>query len=42
VFALFSNYPKLIPESYQRYLENRLRAAFPYRGVPLTIVFKKK
>lgn len=42
IFVLFSNYPKLIPESYQRYLENRIRAAFGFQGVPLTLIFKKK
>ncbi len=42
VFALFSNYPKLIPDTYHRYLEKKLRAAFGFEGVPLTLVFKKK
>jgi GTPase len=42
VIALFSNYPKMIPDSYQRYLENRLRAAFGFEGVPITLVFRKK
>jgi GTPase len=42
VIAMFSNYPKLIPDSYQRYLEKRIRAAFGFEGVPITMVFKKK
>lgn len=42
VIALFSNYPKLIPDSYQRYLEKRIRTAFGFEGVPITFVFKKK
>jgi len=42
VMALFTNYPKLIPESYQRYLEKKIRTAFGFEGVPLTLVFKKK
>jgi GTPase len=42
VIALFCNYPKLIPESYQRYLEKKIRLAFGFEGVPLTLVFKKK
>ncbi len=42
VFALFSNYPKLIPDAYQRYLGKKLRAAFGFEGVPITLVFKKK
>ena len=42
VFAFFSNYPELIPESYQRFLENKIREAFGFRGVPLTFSFRKK
>ena len=42
VIAMFSNYPKMIPDSYQRYLEKRIRTAFGFEGVPLTMVFKKK
>jgi GTPase len=42
VFAFFSNFPKYIPESYQRYLENRLRKEFGFKGVPLTLSFKRK
>ncbi len=42
VIAMFSNYPKMIPDSYQRYLEKRIRNAFGFEGVPLTMVFKKK
>lgn len=42
VIALFSNYPKLIPETYQRYLEKKIRSAFGFDGVPLTLVFRKK
>lgn len=42
VFAFFCNQPKGIHESYRRFLENRLREAFGFRGVPLTLVFKAK
>lgn len=42
VFAFFANHPQGIAEGYQRYLENQLRAAFGFAGVPLTLVFKKK
>lgn len=42
VIAFFTNHPKGIRESYRRYLENQLRAAFGFAGVPLTLVFKKK
>ena len=42
VFAFFTNYPKGVKESYRRYLENRLRDAFGFEGVPLTLSFKQK
>jgi GTPase len=42
VFAFFSNYPELIQESYQRFLENQIRGAFGFQGVPLTFSFRKK
>ncbi len=42
VFAFFCNYPKGIQESYRRYLENKIREAFGFEGVPLMLVFKAK
>ncbi len=42
VFAFFCNHPKGVKESYRRYLENRLRDAFGFAGVPLTLVFRAK
>ncbi len=42
VIAFFCNQPKGIHESYRRFLENRLRDAFGFEGVPLTLVFKAK
>jgi GTP-binding protein len=42
VFAFFCNEPKMVDESYRRFLENRLRDHFGYGGVPLTLVFKQK
>lgn len=42
VFAFFCNYPKGIQESYRRYLENKIREAFGFAGVPLMLVFKAK
>ena len=42
VFAFFCNHPKDVKESYRRYLENRLRDAFGFEGVPLTLSFKQK
>ncbi|HAS46972.1 MAG TPA: ribosome biogenesis GTPase Der [Microscillaceae bacterium] len=41
-FAFFCNLPQYIRESYQRYLENKLRKHFGFEGVPLQIFFRKK
>ena len=42
LIAIFSNYPDLISESYKRYVENQLREAFDFLGVPIRISFRKK
>lgn len=42
VIALFVNDPELMHFSYQRYIENKLREAFGFEGVPITIVARKK
>ncbi len=41
-FAFFCNLPQYIPDSYKRFLENRLRDEFMFTGVPLKIFFRKK
>ena len=41
-FAFFCNLPQYIPDSYKRFLENRLREAFNFTGIPLRIFFRKK
>jgi GTP-binding protein len=40
-FVLKVNNPKLVHFSYQRYLENKLRQGFGFRGVPLRLIFTK-
>jgi GTP-binding protein len=42
VFVFFCNHPDGIKEPYRRYLENRLREAFDFTGVPLVLSFRKK
>ena len=42
VFAFFCNDPKLIPDNYKKFLENQLRSAFDYEGVPISLIFRKK
>jgi GTP-binding protein len=41
-FAFFCNHPQYIQESYQRFLENRLREHFVFEGVPIRLIFRKK
>jgi GTP-binding protein len=40
-FVLEVNDPKLVHFSYQRYLGNKLRQGFGFRGVPLKLIFTK-
>ncbi|AWM34561.1 ribosome biogenesis GTPase Der [Hymenobacter nivis] len=42
VFAFFCNLPQYVQDSYARYLENRMREHFDFKGVPIGIVFRKK
>ncbi|MBN1397694.1 MAG: ribosome biogenesis GTPase Der [Bacteroidetes bacterium] len=42
MFAFFCNHPKLVQESYKRFLINKLREHFGFAGVPLGVVFKEK
>ncbi|MEJ2056057.1 MAG: ribosome biogenesis GTPase Der, partial [Calditrichaceae bacterium] len=42
VFVFYTNHPKLIVESYQRFLENKLRQKYKFTGVPVTISFRQK
>jgi GTPase len=41
-FALFCNLPQYVNDSYKRYVENRMREAWDFKGVPITIFFRKK
>ena len=41
-FAFFCNLPQYIAESYQRYLENKMREHFDFEGVPVRLIFRKK
>ncbi|MBL7850619.1 MAG: ribosome biogenesis GTPase Der [Cyclobacteriaceae bacterium] len=41
-FAFFCNLPQYIQESYQRFLENKLREKFDFTGVPVRLFFRKK
>jgi|TARA_R110000737_G_scaffold350741_2_gene390692 GTP-binding protein len=41
-FAFFCNLPQYIPDSYKRFLENRMREKFNFQGVPIKIFFRRK
>lgn len=41
-FAFFCNLPQYMPDSYKRFLENKLRENFDFEGVPIQIFFRKK
>jgi GTP-binding protein len=41
-FALFCNLPQYVQESYQRFLENKIRENFDFEGVPVRLIFRKK
>ena len=41
-FLVYVNDPKLAHFTYTRYLENRLREAYPFVGTPIRIVLKAR
>ncbi len=41
-FAFFCNHPNHVKEPYKRFLENKLRASFDFKGVPVKLLFKEK
>ena len=41
-FVFFCNLPQYIKESYKRFLENKLREKFDFKGIPIQIFFRKK
>ncbi len=41
-FVLFVNEPELLHFSYERFLENRIRATFEFKGTPIKIIPRKK
>ncbi len=42
VFAFFCNYPFGVSTNYTRYLKRRLREAFGFEGVPISVVYRAK
>jgi len=42
MFAFFCNLPQYIKDPYKRFLENKLREHFDFKGVPIQIYFRQK
>ncbi|MEA3338060.1 MAG: ribosome biogenesis GTPase Der [Chloroflexota bacterium] len=42
VFAIFVNDTELVHFTYRRYLENQIRAHYPFLGTPIKLVFRKR
>ncbi|MCK5793786.1 MAG: ribosome biogenesis GTPase Der [Anaerolineales bacterium] len=41
-FAFYCNLPQYVKDPYKRYLENKLRTAYNFTGVPIQIYMRKK
>lgn len=41
-FVVFVNEPELMHFSYERFLENRIREAFPFEGTPIRVIPRKR
>ncbi|MBC1472426.1 ribosome biogenesis GTPase Der [Listeria seeligeri] len=41
-FVVFVNDPELMHFSYERFLENRIRDAFPFDGTPIRVIARKR
>ncbi len=42
MFAFFCNLPQYIKDPYKRFIENKLREHFDFKGVPIQIYFRQK
>lgn len=41
-FAFFCNFPQYVREPYKRYLENKLRQNYDFKGVPVQVFMREK
>lgn len=41
-FVFYCNLPQYIREPYKRFVENKLREMYPFRGVPIDVYFRSK
>lgn len=42
IFVFFSNFPDLIAEHYKRFIENKIREKYNFKGIPISFKFRKK
>lgn len=42
VFKFFMNSPEDLPANYRRFIENKIRERYSFKGVPITMVFRQK
>ena len=42
VFTFFVNHPDMVNDTYRRYVENRMRASFDFKGTPIRLHFRSK
>ncbi len=42
IFAFFCNNPKLLPDSYKRFMEHAIRDKFDFKGTPISFIFRRK
>ena len=42
VFKFFMNHPEDLPPNYRRFIENKLRDKYGFKGVPITMIFRQK
>ena len=41
-FTFFVNHTDLVTDNYKRYIENRMRATFDFKGTPIRLRFRAK
>ena len=41
-FVFFCNLPQYVKEPYKRFIENKMRELFDFKGVPIVIYFRQK
>lgn len=41
-FVFFSNLPQYVKDPYKRFIENKMRELFDFKGVPIVIYFRQK